>query len=192
MVSREQTGALIDGLLKFLLLGGTITGSLILPGLPIALEKPLELALDKFDERERRRELKRTLNYMKRKDLISSANYKHGIKITKAGRRRAVKADFANLKIARPEKWDKKWRLVFFDIPESRRTARNALSLKLNRLGFRKLQKSAWIHPFPCLQAVEIVVDEYKVARYVSYIETYHIDNDKVLRQKFDSQLNNL
>jgi len=43
--------------------------------------------------------------------------------------------------------WDKKWRLVVFDIPEKNRLARDALRKKLKELGFAPLQRSTWISP---------------------------------------------
>jgi phenylacetic acid degradation operon negative regulatory protein len=45
--------------------------------------------------------------------------------------------------------WDKKWRIVLFDIPESQRTVRQLFRLKLMDLGVRMLQSSVWITPSP-------------------------------------------
>lgn len=40
--------------------------------------------------------------------------------------------------------WDGKWRLVIFDIPESKRRLRNTLRQKLKEWGFKYWQKSLW------------------------------------------------
>lgn len=42
------------------------------------------------------------------------------------------------------EKWDGKWRLVIFDIPENKRRLRNTLRQKLKEWGFQYWQKSLW------------------------------------------------
>lgn len=42
------------------------------------------------------------------------------------------------------DKWDGKWRLVIFDIPESKRRLRNTLRQKLKEWGFKYWQKSLW------------------------------------------------
>ena len=42
------------------------------------------------------------------------------------------------------DKWDGKWRLVVFDIPESKRRLRNTLRQKLKEWGFKYWQKSLW------------------------------------------------
>ncbi len=46
------------------------------------------------------------------------------------------------------EEWDGQWRVVFFDIPEARRSVRDDLRAELKKLGFGLWQRSAWITPF--------------------------------------------
>jgi DNA-binding transcriptional regulator PaaX len=46
------------------------------------------------------------------------------------------------VKLKKPEKWDKKWRIVIFDIPNKKKPARNTLTEKLKKLGFYHLQKA--------------------------------------------------
>lgn len=189
MGKREITAEIVDGLLKFLLAGGAITTSVVAPNALIALDKPLRFALKKFDARSRERELKRILNYMKRKGFINTAGYEHGITITPEGRKRITKVNFEKMTIPRSNKWDKNWRLVFFDIPESKRNERKAFIVKLRKLGFRPLQRSTWIYPFPCRREIEMVTLQYKIEQYVSYIETSFIDNQKVLVKAFSQIL---
>lgn len=46
-------------------------------------------------------------------------------------------------------RWDRKWRIVFFDIEEENRRVRDLFRRKLYELGFGKLQKSVYISPLP-------------------------------------------
>lgn len=46
-------------------------------------------------------------------------------------------------------KWDGRWTVVIFDIPEQTRWIRDRLRFDLEDLGFGGLQKSVWISPFP-------------------------------------------
>lgn len=46
-------------------------------------------------------------------------------------------------------RWDGRWIVVVFDIPEEERWIRDRLRLDLEDLGFGMLQKSVWISPFP-------------------------------------------
>lgn len=45
--------------------------------------------------------------------------------------------------------WDKKWRIVLFDIPEKERWKRDNLRAKLKELGFGMIQMSVWMSPHP-------------------------------------------
>ena len=191
MDNRQRTAALVDGLLKFVLVGGVISATMLAPNALVALDKPLQKILKKLDVRQQERELKRVLHYMKLKQLITTADYAHGINITAKGKKRAEKAIFADLRIFPPKQWDRHWRIVFFDIPESRRYARVELTRKLRSLGFQQLQRSTWVHPFPCRQEIEVVATTIKVQRYLSYIETSYIDNQQALRKAFSGLLKN-
>jgi phenylacetic acid degradation operon negative regulatory protein len=45
-------------------------------------------------------------------------------------------------------RWDNKWRVVIFDVPEKRAELRRYLRNYLKRLGFSKVQRSTWISPY--------------------------------------------
>lgn len=182
----EFTAAVVEGILKLLLVGGSLTAAMIIPNALIGLEKPIVKILDRLDRRDQQRELRRILRYMKRADLVATLkDYDHGIKITKKGRIRLQKLEFNSIKIPRPQKWDKKWRLVFYDIPENHKAARDTLTRKLKALGFYQLQRSVFVHPYPCHDEIAVVSQAYDVNKYVSYIETGHIDQEKLLIKKF-------
>ena len=66
MDNRQRTAALVDGLLKFVLVGGVISATMLAPNALVALDKPLQKILKKLDVRQQERELKRVLHYMKR------------------------------------------------------------------------------------------------------------------------------
>lgn len=57
-----------------------------------------------------------------------------------------IHRDFSLVALSK-KKWDKKWRVVFFDIEEVSKRTRNRLRSKLKELGFAMLQKSVWITP---------------------------------------------
>ena len=184
---KDLTAAIVDGVLKFVATGGFITTALVIPNAVQALDKPLAALMNKLDKRSQEREFRRTLHYMKRKELISynTRDYEHGIKLTRKGRKRLKNKIFKSLSVNRPDKWDHKWRLVFFDIPIEHNNARGALTYKLDNLGFKLPQKSIWVHPFPCRHEIEAVAEYYGVRKYVSYVEITQIDHEEKLKKKF-------
>ena len=56
--------------------------------------------------------------------------------LTSEGRAHAKLSNLDSISISKPAKWDLKWRLVIFDIPETMRKKRNTLRFHLKRMGF--------------------------------------------------------
>ncbi len=56
-----------------------------------------------------------------------------------------------------PVRWDGKWRLVMFDVPEYRKKIRDTLRMLLRSAGFIHFQDSAWIQPYPCDELVTLL-----------------------------------
>jgi len=102
-------------------------------------------------------------------------------KINKKGKEKIKKFVFEEMKIEEPKKWDKKWRLVIFDIPERFRKNRTALRNKLIDLGFYQCQKSAWIHPFDCSSEIEFIKDILNIKPFVRLFVVDEMDDGKVL-----------
>lgn len=90
---------------------------------------------------------------------------------------------FAYLK--KDKKWDGKWRIVVFDIPETKKEMRNFFREKLRDLGFRKLQESVWISPYNIADTVEELIDLCQAEKYVHYLLVEEIDNRDVLMRLF-------
>jgi len=67
-------------------------------------------------------------------------------------------------------KWDKKWRIVIFDIPEELHKNRNQLRAKLKNLGFYMLQKSVFVIPYTCEKELGYVCQNLKIVDYVDVI----------------------
>ncbi len=77
--------------------------------------------------------------------------------------------------------WDKKWRVVFFDIPESRRGDRKWLVANLLSEGFRSLQKSVFLGKNPLDQDLAETLVRKNLYRFVRIITIGEIDDDNIL-----------
>jgi DNA-binding transcriptional regulator PaaX len=107
------------------------------------------------------------------------------ITLTEAGREKALKYSLENIKIETPPFWDKKWRMVMFDIPESQRLARNVFKDKLDEMGFALIQKSAYVHPYPCHNEMEFIRSLYEIKQYVKLLVVDKIEEEDELRKRF-------
>lgn len=174
-----------DGLLKVIAVTSVTTLALTAPNSLQMLDKPLQKFLDKMDEREQQRRISEALAYLRYARLITD-KYQHGLRITDKGRQRLDRRELLALTITPPKVWDGVWRIVFFDIPEVRKTGRDGFAARLKSLGFGVLQRSVFILPYPCCEEVTLLARYYEIEKYATYIETSYIDNDAPLKEHFN------
>lgn len=120
--------------------------------------------------------------------LIAFEATKHGkvLRLTEKGKQRLSLAEAKNFKIKKPGKWDNKWRIVTFDIRESRRGLRDSLRQTLQQIGFTKLQQSVWVYPYDCEDLIVLLKADYRIGREVLYVIADRIENDRFLRQIYN------
>ena len=108
-----------------------------------------------------KKKIKDTFYNLKKQGLISMEvkNKQIYISLTDKGKKKASWMQINDLKIKKQKKWDKKWRLVIFDISELKKDYREAFRGKLKELEFYPLQKSIWICPFDCETEIELLKD---------------------------------
>jgi DNA-binding transcriptional regulator PaaX len=108
------------------------------------------------------------------------------IRLTEKEKRTAGWLQIDALKIKRPKKWDGKYRLVIFDISQLKRIYRDALRGKLRELGFVRLQKSVWLHPFDCKDEIELLREFFGLSeKEMRLIIAEDIGDDKWIRKIF-------
>ncbi|MFC1751729.1 hypothetical protein ACFLY5_01120 [Patescibacteria group bacterium] len=132
--------------------------------------------------------LKRCVREFNNEKLVNYQQEPDGtikVVLTKKGQQYALRHKVDEIEIKKSEIWDKKWRMVIFDIPEKRRKARNALRSKLRELGFVELQKSVLVYPYPCEDEIEFIVEFFKIRWYVRYAEISKLTNEEELKLHF-------
>lgn len=82
--------------------------------------------------------------------------------------------------------WDKKWRIVIYDIEEKSKTVRDHLRRKLIELGFAQLQRSVWVSPHDFLQDIHEFLEFNSLLNAVILIETanFFVEDIKELANK--------
>ncbi len=124
----------------------------------------------------------RGLYNLKSRGLIKTNNRE--ISVTNKGRIWLKKSYFKYLQDIHP-KWDKKWRVVIFDIPQELHTNRNRFRRKLKSLGFFMLQKSIFVFPYPCEEELADICRNFKVSDYVDIMIADSIGSRREEIEKF-------
>lgn len=126
---------------------------------------------------------------LKKQGLIKIENKNHQIYIslTKEGKKRAGIFQINNLRIKKPQKWDKKWRIILFDIAQKKRIYREALRGKLKELGFYQLQKSVWVYPYDCQSETELLKDFFNLSeKEMKIVVAEKVSEDQELKEFFE------
>jgi len=89
------------------------------------------------------------------------------------------------LRDEKPRRWDQRYRLVMFDIPEKRKGTREKLRLVMREIGFLRVQDSAWVYPYDCEEFVALLKAHLHIGKDVLYAVIEEIENDAAIRAHF-------
>lgn len=108
--------------------------------------------------------------------------------LTERGVKRMEEAAVRIFKL-KPQRWDGKWRIFTYTIPEVKRSLRDELRQELVWSGFGSITSSCWISPNPLEPQVYDLIDKYDIQPYVNFfIATYDgpHENEHLLAQGWD------
>lgn len=134
------------------------------------------------------RRMQQALGRLVSKGLVSRKENEKGTTfiLTKSGEGYADRLNNASrLVVKKPKRWDRRWRIVVFDIWEKRRLARDRLRAMLKKAGFCKIQNSVWAYPYDCEELLVFIRTELRLGKSVLYIVAEGIENDIILRRHF-------
>jgi len=83
------------------------------------------------------------------------------------------------------KKWDGKWRLIFFDVPEQKRSGRDQFRHFLKNLKFYPLQKSVYLTPYPCQDEIEYLRNYFGLGSQAQILVAEKLENDETYRLYF-------
>jgi len=167
--------------LALLMVGGGIVALALVPGLGAALR-----LLDP-NPRKAMRKIERAL-----KNLANDGEVEvdvHGkrkrYRITPSGTQKLARLEFEAYQPPRFKSWDKKWRVVCFDIPETEKYTRTLFQTKLSELGFYRLQNSVFVTPHNCKELIMLADRAFDLKTCVRVILAEAIDNEQHLLNFF-------
>jgi len=135
-----------------------------------------------------KRALHGAIKSLYRSKLIDAKDNEDGsvtMVLNEKGKSYAVRYDIESIKIPPMKRWDRKWRVILFDVPEKYKKSRDALSFTLKKIGFYKFQKSVFVHPFECRNEIDFVIEFFTLRPYVRFMTADHIDNELDVKHRF-------
>ena len=131
-------------------------------------------------------QVKSALSRLAKKGLVTfiKKGGKRYARITPEGKR-ALDLETERVKATKKRRWDRRWRLVVFDIPERRRSMRTRLRKFMSSCGFYRLQDSVWVYPYDCEDLITLAKAEFRIGADALYLIVEQIERDKYLREHF-------
>lgn len=105
-------------------------------------------------------------------------------RITEKGKR-ILQMESERTIMKKKRRWDRRWRVVTFDVPEKRKNVRTSLRRFMNEYGFVRLQDSVWIYPYDCEDLIALAKANFRIGADVLYMIVERLEHDKHLREHF-------
>ena len=180
---------------KRILEGLMVAGEIMLLAMEPRVNLTMRNALSRYDKYKRKYETNKEKNnfnnafyYLKRRRLIH-IEYRGNqmyFSLTEEGKRKAGRYKINELEIKKAKKWDKKWRVLIFDIEDKHKSKREALRGKIKELGLYQLQKSVWVCPYEFKKEMELLRDFFGLdTGEMKVINASEIEDDKLIREFF-------
>ena len=139
-------------------------------------------------ERINQQALKRAINSLYISHLVEEKEHRDGsttFVLSNNGKKKALRFNIEKMKIKKAKKWDQKWRIVMFDIPEKLKKLRETVRFHFKEIGLVEFQKSVFLSPYPCEEEVEFILEFYNARKFIRFILAEKVDNELHLMKKF-------
>ena len=169
-------------------------GAFVMPGAARAIYSLIAKKIAGEDTPEERAIKARKLKELAERRLITIRDVsgdKVEVTLTGAGKKLVKLYELDDMQLPKPAKWDKKWRVITYDIPSKQRRAGLALSKKFHQLGMFRLQKSIWVYPYDCKDDIDAICAIFSVNsdNHVLYLISERIPREADVRKYFDLAL---
>lgn len=178
---RSRGANLQRAILKSVAIAGVMSVAIVAPNAMRVLNL---LGIDKILDRNTRQGINVSRRRLVENGFLSYT--KNGfIKLTSKGEQKLYELERHDYKLPHHKKWDKKWRVLIFDIPERKRLLRDKVRFTLLSIGFKRLQDSVWVYPHDCEDLITLIKSDFKIGKDLLYLIVDSIENDRMLKEWF-------
>ena len=176
--------------LIFAVLGASflVGASVTIPVLPMALGTILKVAKSLKGDMVSDKKIKRTLNGLKERDVVSFENVGEEVyvRVNSNWHSKVMQYSIAQLlHFKKRTVWDGQWYSVFFDVPEIQRNKRDKLRSLLKMLGFHQYQQCVYVFPYSCSDEVALIKQIVEGGSYLKYAVIKQIEGENELKIHF-------
>jgi DNA-binding transcriptional regulator PaaX len=107
------------------------------------------------------------------------------LRLTDKGEKKLRSLELKDYQLPKPKRWDGRWRVLIFDIPEHRKGLRDKVRRTLMTVGFVRLQDSVWIYPHDCEELIALLKADFKIGKDMLYMIVDTLEYDTPVRARF-------
>ncbi|MEK7070972.1 MAG: CRISPR-associated endonuclease Cas2 [Patescibacteria group bacterium] len=179
-----------ETILKLIGVGLIVGGSIVAPNLPIAVYAVIKGIEDLKKRPVSRKKVIRSLEILEKKEVIAfiEKDKEIFVKVRDVWNAKILRYSIQQLidfKL-KQKKWDGRWFMVFFDVPEKQRNKRDQTRKLLRQLGFYQYQKSVYIFPYECKEEIKLIKRIVEGASYMKYVIVSELEDESKLKKYFD------
>lgn len=104
--------------------------------------------------------------------------------ITQKGRKKLTRAQTIH-QVIHPTRWDGRYYLITFEIPEAQKAARNQIILDLKQAEFLHYSKGLWLSPYNPAKYVEACRKRYSLGQNIRLIVASHLEDEAKIKRHF-------
>ncbi|MFZ2720173.1 MAG: hypothetical protein WAZ27_04885 [Minisyncoccia bacterium] len=176
---RTKKDALKRIILDTVKISGLVAVAIVAPNVVGAMAK-----LGLIPSSRQREVIDRSCVRMIRSGLLTKVDGK--LRLTAKGEVALRHLELQDFQSRREPRWDGKWRVLMFDVPEYRRGTREKIRRTLQRIGFQYLQDSVWVYPHDCEDLITLLKADFHIGKDVIYLVASAIEGDTALRKRFN------
>ncbi len=165
-------------ILKAIAAGGAVAALFVAPNIGLLFK------YWKLSNRREQKQIRDKIYYLLKRGYIQFDPKRNKYFLTSKGSIYLHKNEIKNLK-PKKKKWDKKWRLLFFDIPEHKKQARVVLRDKIIEWGFVGVQKSIFLSKVDCKNELEKLKNYFDLSEEIILLEFDDSQMDKDLKKVY-------
>lgn len=120
---------------------------------------------------------KGTLSGLMREGLIEKSDKDLNYRLTEKGFQ-AISLKFPFFKFLK-DKWDGKWRVISYEIPEKKREIRDRLRREMQGWGLGPWHRSFWLTPHPIIETLKNLTSQKEEEKYIQAFESDHVYGDR-------------
>lgn len=184
----------IEDALRLVGSGLFISALFLFPGAGLGIKA----ILDECDRRQQQREkaafakfnlsrLRYALHRLHRQKAVQVVDTSHGrvVQLTEKGRMRMLQYRLDEMVVRTPPVWDRKWRIILYDIGNVKKRQQMLFRSMLKRLKMVPIQRSVYLTPYSCEDEITFLREYFDIADGVLYIVTNTLENEEEYRTYF-------